>query len=429
MTIQFGTVKWYNKEKGYGFIKPDGDQPDVFVHFSDVEKSGIADISDDMRLSFELSAPSRSNKTRAVNLKLRPSDARNEKSLRDIFIEAIKKREAKEIELAPPPELPTQGAGPHFKINDDAVLVFESPILVDGDGNNISRMRSLQPVIVDAAKQVLAAVRSNEQPQLIYVAKEYLDLINRDVSEIDTARLYGVGLRLSNSHAAAKRLIEDRLLPPLEDSAAEALESLIALHGPFVLSTKAGRELLSDAERYTRKPTDEEAITTAALELGRKLESESQIADRDVGRFVREAAGELTSEDETEKVAVYSAATMKNITIVIIAGATLAALPIVGGVLAGPPGIAAGAIAMLLGNEGLKKSKSFGVLQEKITKGLDAAEGVEAVSLAKKLDPLRLFALRNEAILRKMAGTNPAFQWMHKYLDWIKAQSMPENDG
>ena len=47
-----GTVKWYNSEKGYGFISPDNDEKDVFVHISQFEKIGITMPVEGMRVKF-----------------------------------------------------------------------------------------------------------------------------------------------------------------------------------------------------------------------------------------------------------------------------------------------------------------------------------------------------------------------------------------
>ncbi len=49
-----GTVKWFNTTKGYGFIAPDDGGKDVFVHISAVERSGLAGLADDQKVSFEL---------------------------------------------------------------------------------------------------------------------------------------------------------------------------------------------------------------------------------------------------------------------------------------------------------------------------------------------------------------------------------------
>ena len=49
-----GTVKWFNATKGYGFIKPDGDGDDVFVHITAVKGAGMESLEDGQRLSFEM---------------------------------------------------------------------------------------------------------------------------------------------------------------------------------------------------------------------------------------------------------------------------------------------------------------------------------------------------------------------------------------
>ena len=51
-----GTVKWFNTEKGYGFIAPDGGGKDVFVHISAVERSGLTGLKDNQKVNYELQA-------------------------------------------------------------------------------------------------------------------------------------------------------------------------------------------------------------------------------------------------------------------------------------------------------------------------------------------------------------------------------------
>jgi cold shock protein len=63
-----GTVKWFNPTKGYGFIQPDDGSKDVFVHISAVERSGIGNLQEGQKLSFDLER-GQQGKTSAVNLK------------------------------------------------------------------------------------------------------------------------------------------------------------------------------------------------------------------------------------------------------------------------------------------------------------------------------------------------------------------------
>ena len=49
-----GTVKWFNSQKGYGFIQPDNGGKDVFVHISAVERSGIGNLNEGQKISYEV---------------------------------------------------------------------------------------------------------------------------------------------------------------------------------------------------------------------------------------------------------------------------------------------------------------------------------------------------------------------------------------
>jgi cold shock protein len=64
-----GVVKWFNGQKGYGFIQPDDGGKDVFVHISAVERSGLSHLNEGQKISFELKADRRTGKMNADNLR------------------------------------------------------------------------------------------------------------------------------------------------------------------------------------------------------------------------------------------------------------------------------------------------------------------------------------------------------------------------
>lgn len=65
-----GTVKWFNLQKGFGFIQPDSGESDVFVHISAVERAGIPALVEGQKVSFDLMVDRRSGKFSAEMLKL-----------------------------------------------------------------------------------------------------------------------------------------------------------------------------------------------------------------------------------------------------------------------------------------------------------------------------------------------------------------------
>ena len=62
-----GTVKWFNNQKGYGFIEPEDGSSDAFVHISAVEKAGLTTLNDGQKVQFEL-VEGRNGKFAAENI-------------------------------------------------------------------------------------------------------------------------------------------------------------------------------------------------------------------------------------------------------------------------------------------------------------------------------------------------------------------------
>jgi CspA family cold shock protein len=63
-----GTVKWFNSQKGFGFIQPDDGSKDVFVHISAVERAGMSTLHEGQKVSYEVVADRKTGKFSAQNL-------------------------------------------------------------------------------------------------------------------------------------------------------------------------------------------------------------------------------------------------------------------------------------------------------------------------------------------------------------------------
>lgn len=66
--METGVVKWFNANKGYGFVNPEKGGKDVFIHISAVEAAGIRSLNEGQRVSYEIAT--NNGKTSAVNLKV-----------------------------------------------------------------------------------------------------------------------------------------------------------------------------------------------------------------------------------------------------------------------------------------------------------------------------------------------------------------------
>jgi len=63
-----GTVKWFNTQKGYGFIQPEDGSKDVFVHISAVERAGLYELKEGQKVTFDVVASRKTGKSSAENL-------------------------------------------------------------------------------------------------------------------------------------------------------------------------------------------------------------------------------------------------------------------------------------------------------------------------------------------------------------------------
>lgn len=68
--MQNGTVKFYNEQKGYGFIAPDGGDKDVFVHATALERAGIRGLAEGQKVAFDTEVDRRSGKSAVNNIEL-----------------------------------------------------------------------------------------------------------------------------------------------------------------------------------------------------------------------------------------------------------------------------------------------------------------------------------------------------------------------
>lgn len=314
------------------------------------------------------------------------------------------------------PETPMQGHGVHFGLRDGLIHIVPSAH-TDPDKTNIGRLKSLLPLLRDQAKQAHNAFSSNNQafPQISDALQKYNETLSCNLDEMDFDVIAGWGLILGNAESAANRQIADRLAPEMEDNQKAVLKSVLDLHGPFILATDAGQSLLEDVERYNRNPDEERIFKLEAIEVAKAIDDQN-LATTPTTPFLEATANAIAAGPQPVRAMVYGTNTFRNLSIGLVAGTLIGSFYAVPALVG-----ASGWIAAVLVAEGVKRS-DIGVNAANIIR--DALNDRTQKTNLRKFAP---FILQHEARFRTLAGNRREFQWLHDWIDWLKA-NLPKQE-
>jgi hypothetical protein len=229
-------------------------------------------------------------------------------------------------------------------------------------------------------------------------------------------------VRLENAASAARREIANRLQEPLEDAAQEALDSVLTLHGPLILATKEGRELLDDADRMRLTRDEQIMLRVDAQAVATALKNSPDLIEPHAAALAEEAAEMIGEGPHPERGTVFGLATARNVTTVLVSAGTLAALIPAAGAMAGFIGAAAAAGVAWVGYEGLKKSRRFHSATSALGARFDQLHDIGEAQVLQRLialAPFRQFVVANEEPLRRIAENTLQMRWMLSYIDYI----------
>jgi hypothetical protein len=325
-------------------------------------------------------------------------------------------------EHTPPEPIPPQGPGPHFTLGPDLRIALALPAELDADGNNLARIRQLLPVVRQTAADLAGHLNPNTQPEISRNLSAYRTAIADEPETIAWGIVFGLGLRLDNAAAAASRQIEDRLQPPLEDAAQEALDTVLTLHGPLILATKEGRELADEADRYHQTREEQAALHDDARKVATALANSPDIIEPEAAKVADDAAEAMGEGRHPERGTIYGLATLKHAATVFIPAAALASFVPMGAAAVGLMGAAAGGGIAWVGYETFKKSRMYEASTKALGPVWDDLLGrgeAQAVRLLIRLTPFRNFVGANEDPLRRIAEKTTQLRWALRYIDFI----------
>jgi hypothetical protein len=312
------------------------------------------------------------------------------------------------------PGLPIQGPGPHFEFTKDGTIDFVPPAALDREGNNVERLRRLHPALRELVLELSKALASGNAPHATLAGRveEYRKRIDQPLETVDFSLLYVEGVRLANAERAAREEITRGELPPLAEAEREAIQTILEVHGTFILNTTAGAELIAAEERYQRRPKAEREYRAAAIDFAQSLQNQPAIITPGAAAFVLGAAEQISQGVNPERSGVVGTSVLQNVAVVLAAGAVVAALPIVGNAIAGANGLVIGGLTSLLASESLKKSKPFATVIAPLIAKLDQAARTD-------FSKIKDFLISIEEKVRHLARKNKNFHWLHKAMDWI----------
>lgn len=323
------------------------------------------------------------------------------------------------------PDIPSQSTGPHFELDENNVITFAPPDSIDKAGNNVGRLKKLHPILKQLAAELVESLSIGNVPQgpLRDRAIAYLNQIDCEFEQIDFGILYVEGVRFANIERASRT---DSDLPPLPPLTRELADSLLQIHGAFVLSTSEGLELISSEERYRYSPGEEAEFRKHALSFAEELQQRPDIIDPMAAQFVQEVSSEIGTGRIPERTGVVATGTLRNLTIAVSAATTMAAIPLIASSFSPALGTASAAAEVWLLLESLKKTKAYLAATGMISKRFDQVIPVESTQnvreIWKKLEPQLEFFRRIEPKLRDIANTRNEFQWLNDFFDWLEAR-------
>lgn len=334
------------------------------------------------------------------------------------------------------PVPPSQGHGPHLGV-EDGQIVFAPVSSSDHPGTDFARVRAFLPLVREALEAFLASTpplpEGGNDPfqREKRMAVRYLDASSGDATSMDFDLLFGVGTSLMNRLAAETRRSLESDLAPFSDGQRLALEDFQANHGPMIVATAAGAEAVASAERMIRNPDEERKLRETVVELMEAVKAEQGLAKPEVADLLHDAAAEMGTGHQAERSFQFGQGAARNTTIVLSSVGAMTALPVFGLAAGGPIGAILAATLSYILWEATKKSKPFEKAIRPVTELLNGLSELDR----KKLDHLiesgtsdrfARFTLKEEARLRAIAGNRPEFEWLHKQLDFLKANYKPK---
>ena len=322
------------------------------------------------------------------------------------------------------PDIPPQGFAPHVEYDETGLIVFAPPAALDTEGNNLPRLRNLLPQLLETAAELHDLLSRGNQAHAALIRRlaAYRAQLNANLADVTLSRVLAEGIRLENAAAAAQRRIASDDLPPHDEQAQEALDSLLQFHRMFVMATADGPAMLADEARHRRTPEQEEEYQSRLRAFAAIVAESPDAIAPEIGETLADSLAQPGDTPEAARARRLGDSLAGNIAITVVAGAAVGSI-VAGLVTLGPTGIAAGAAFGLLAGKGLEKSKPFAETIAAVGRLYDHATNIEPAAAATRLQQglarAGAFTDRASPTLSALGDHGGRFAWLRRALPWL----------
>lgn len=322
------------------------------------------------------------------------------------------------------PDIPPQGFAPHVEYDETGLIVFAPPAALDSEGNNLPRLRNLLPQLLETGAELHELLSRGNQAHAALIRRlaAYRAQLHAELADVTLSRVLAEGIRLENAAAAAQRRIASDDLPPHDEQAQEALDSLLQFHRMFVMATADGPAMLADESRYSRSPEQEEEYQSRLRSFAASVAQSPDVIAPEISETLTDSLAQPGDTPEAARARRLGDSLAGNIAITVVAGAAVGSI-VAGLVTLGPAGIAAGAAFGLLAGKGLEKSKPFAETIAAVGRFYDHTTNIEPAVAANRLKQglagARAFTDRASSTLSALSDQGGRFAWLRRALPWL----------
>lgn len=397
----FGEVKSYVVKDGFGFVSSKQSPQDVFIHHSDLAKSGLHRLSDGDKIEYEIGAYN--GRAKAINIRLATN-----------VLEGL-------------PPFPEHPPGQSYIGNSEGVIDRKSSRPLDHETKlNLSAFHTVQLKATGKLIDDLSS-KTNAYYALANSLNDYHDELDKKTEELSFHMLQAIIPELRGWLNQSKERIDDLETPPLEYDQRAPLDAIVSRHDDIMKLSPLADKLFPDRPRPPISKEQASNDLDCSYELANAFKDNPGIATERVIADLGYGRAEVPDIKAQEQINITRHDRLGSIVTTTLGIAVVSSIFGLGAHIGTAIAVGASAGVGLFASKVLEASAGFQEMMNLLVKkNNQLKDRIDTTSIVAQLDRIREFALEYKHIFLTYAGDNPAHAWIKKYIDWISNNNKPE---